>query len=145
MILLLLGSLLATACARTSEGAPQPTVAVPAAARQAAATGPQAQALQRVTIGAPSPTLGFLPVQVASKLGYFQEEGLEVEYVRAIGTTIIPSLLSGELHFSTQLSPIGLYAAQGGATRVVQLHSARIQHVLTARPEITSIAQLAGK
>jgi ABC-type nitrate/sulfonate/bicarbonate transport system substrate-binding protein len=144
-ILLLLGSLLATACARTSEGAAPPTVAVPAPASQAAATGSPAQALQPVVIGAPSPTLGFLPVQVASRLGYFQEEGLKVEYVRAIGTTIIPSLLSGELHFSTQLSPIGLYAAQGGATRVVQLHSARIQHVLTARPEIASVAQLAGK
>jgi len=144
-ILLLLASLLASACARTSQGAPAPTVATPAAAGPAASAAPTARPLQRVTIGAPSPTLAFLPVQVASRLGYFAEEGLEVEYVRAIGTTIVPSLLSGELHFSTQLTPIGLHAAQGGDTRVVQLLATRIQHVLAARPEITSVEQLAGK
>jgi NitT/TauT family transport system substrate-binding protein len=149
LILLVLAVLLGAACASAPAATPPPvataTTTTAVTNQSAAVAAPTVRPLRRVLVGSPSPTLGFLPVQVASKLGYFAEEGLEVEYIRAIGTTIVPSLMSGDMHFSTQLTPIGLFAAQGGPARVVQIHAGRLQHVISVRPEITSVSQLAGK
>lgn len=121
----------------------QPTAAPAPAAPGAAA--PAARPLQRVGVATSSPSLSWLPAQIAFKLGYFQEEGLDPEFVQVGGTSVVPALLSGEVAFTTVLSATGANAAQGGTTRIVQFHSARLQHVLIARPEITSVQQLAGK
>ena len=98
-----------------------------------------------MAIGTSGPSLSWLPAQLAWKLGYFREEGLEAEFVQVGGTSVIPALFSGELHFTTILSAVGANAGQGGDTRIVQFHSVRLQHVLSVRPEITAIPQLAGK
>jgi ABC-type nitrate/sulfonate/bicarbonate transport system substrate-binding protein len=65
--------------------------------------------------------------------------------VQVGGTSVVPALFAGELHFTTVLSAVGANAAQGGETRIVQFHSVKLQHVLSVRPEITSLQQLAGK
>ena len=126
-----------------------------AACRSGGADGPEGQAggavpsserpLQRVTVGVPGPSLSYLPAYLALKLGYFRQEGLDVEFVRMGGTTAVPAILSGELDYTTLLSAVGANAGQGGPMRMAQFHSVRLQHVLSVRPEITAIAQLAGR
>jgi ABC-type nitrate/sulfonate/bicarbonate transport system substrate-binding protein len=115
---------------------------------QPTAVGPTsepARPLQRVAIGTSGPSLSWLPAQLAWTVGYFREEGLDVEFVQVGGTSMVPALLSGELTLTTIISPVGANAGQGGDGRIVQMHVLRVQHVLSVRPEITAIEQLAGK
>ena len=128
------------------EGAPRPESAAAGTAASAPTTGNASRPpAQRLVIGVPSPSLAYLPAHVAWKRGFFEEEGLAVEFSRVTGNVIIPALLSGELHFTTNLSSIGSHAGQGGPTKIVQFHSVRLQHALVVRPEITDVQQLAGK
>src|SRR3954453_10782303 len=80
--------------------------------------------LQRAAIGvAGGASLSWLPSQLAAVLGYYREEGIDVEFVRLSGTSVVPALLSGELLLSTVISPVGANAGQGGDTRLVQFHA----------------------
>jgi ABC-type nitrate/sulfonate/bicarbonate transport system substrate-binding protein len=137
--------LLLSGCSAGGAAPPGERAPAPAIAGAATATAETRPAPQRIRIGVPGPSLSYLPAQVAWLLGYFEEEGLEPEFVLTGGTTIIPALLSGELDFTTVLSAIGAHAGQGGASRIVQFHAVRLQHVLGVRPEITSIGDLSGR
>jgi NitT/TauT family transport system substrate-binding protein len=130
---------LLAACSPPAESRPrlQPTAPGPTAAPE--------RPLQRLTIGTSGPSLSWLPSQLAWQLGYFREEGLDVEFVQVGGTSMVPALLSGELGLTTIISPVGASAGQGGEARIVQMHVVAVQHVLSARPEITAVQQLAGK
>jgi ABC-type nitrate/sulfonate/bicarbonate transport system substrate-binding protein len=101
--------------------------------------------LERLGIGTSSPSLSYLPAKLADMLGYYAEEGLSPEFVQVRGNSVIPALLSAELDFTTLLSAIGAHASQGGPSKIVQFHSVKLQHVLTVRPEITDVSQMAGK
>jgi ABC-type nitrate/sulfonate/bicarbonate transport system substrate-binding protein len=94
-----------------------------------------------VTIGIPAPSLSFLPAKLADLLGYYREEGLAAEFVQVRGNVAIPSLLQGDLDFTTLLSAVGAHASQGGETRIVQFHGTGLQHVISVRPEITTVQQ----
>src|SRR3954464_12568745 len=140
LVLVMALALVLLACSQPAlESKPRlhPAVAAPAVAPD--------RPLETVAIGTSGPSLSWLPAQLAWQLGYFREEGLEAEFVPVGGTSGIPALFSGELHFTTILSAVGANAGQGGDTRIVQFHSVRLQHVLSVRPEITAIPQLAGK
>ncbi|HLH25020.1 MAG TPA: ABC transporter substrate-binding protein [Chloroflexota bacterium] len=123
-------------------GTPSPA---PSSTNAPASPAPSGQPLQHVSIGAPGPSLSYLPAYLASKLGYFQEEGLDPEFVQITGPAAIAAVINGELDFTTLLSAIGANALQGGPTRIVQFHSVKLQHVVSAPPTITAISQLAGK
>jgi NitT/TauT family transport system substrate-binding protein len=96
-------------------------------------------------MGNASPSLSYLPATLADKLGYYREEGLAPEFPAVRGNAVIPALLQGDLDFTTLLSVVGASAGQGGATRIVQFHSIKLQHVVVAHPDITTVQQLAGK
>jgi ABC-type nitrate/sulfonate/bicarbonate transport system substrate-binding protein len=123
----------APASAGSSGAAPAPAAAAPR------------PPVQRLVIGVPLPSLSYLPAHVAWKLGFFEEEGLAVEFPQVVGNAIMPALLGGEIDFTTNLSSIGAHAGQGGESKIVQFHSVRLQHVLVVRPEITDVQQLSGK
>ena len=132
-------------CGCSAGGAAPPAERAPAVVGANTALPETRAAPQRIRIGVPGPSLSYLPAHVAWQLGYFQEEGLDVEFVQTGGTTTIPALLSGELDFTTILSAIGAHAGQGGESKIVQFHSVRLQHVLGVRPEITAIGDLSGR
>jgi NitT/TauT family transport system substrate-binding protein len=140
LLVLLLCSCSAGGAAPPAERAPAPGVVVAATAQPETPPAPQ-----RIRIGVPGPSLSYLPAHVAWQLGYFREEGLDVEFVQTGGPTTIPALLSGELNFTTILSAIGAHAGQGGESKIVQFHSVRLQHVLGVRPEIRAIGDLSGR
>src|SRR5262249_2188111 len=113
--------------------------------RSSAPAPSDAPPAERVVVATASPSLSWLPAQIAGLQGYFREEGLDVEFVQVGGTLIVPALLSGEVQYTTILSAVANHAANGGPSRIVQYHSVRLQHVLSVRPEITAVGQLAGK
>ncbi len=144
--------LLLAACAAPSAqpaaGAAPPNAAGASAAPPAAAAPAPAAArppLQPLRIGIPQASLSYLPAHVAWKRGFFEEEGLAVEFPLVTGNAIMPALLSGEIDFTTNLSSIGAHAGQGGESKIVQFHAVRLQHVLIVRPDITDVQQLSGK
>ncbi|HLH24580.1 MAG TPA: ABC transporter substrate-binding protein [Chloroflexota bacterium] len=143
---MLVGGLVA-ACAppaaQPAPAAPPPRPAAGGSPAAPAATAPRPR--ERLGIGTSSPSLSFLPATLADRLGYYAEEGLDPEFVQVRGNSVIPALLAGELDFTTLLSAIGAHASQGGPSKIVQFHSVKLQHVLTVRPEITDVSQLAGK
>src|SRR4051812_46852010 len=104
VIAMALAGLLVVACARAPQGADPPraqatTASAPAAPPPAApptavaAAAPTARPLERVRIGAASPSLAYLPAHLAWKLGQFRDEGLDVEFVQLGGPTVIPALI----------------------------------------------------
>ncbi|HEY7062543.1 MAG TPA: ABC transporter substrate-binding protein [Chloroflexota bacterium] len=158
LVLAVLGLLVGACGPGGGASAPAPAGGAALPAQAAASSGTQtapapggatppapAAPLRHVTIGVTAPSLSFLPAKLADLLGYYTEEGLDPEFVVVSGTSIIPSLMSGDLDLTTLLTPVGAHAAQGGPTRIVQYHSVRVQHVITVRPDVTTVQQLAGR
>jgi len=143
LVMLLLG-LLVAGCGPSVADRPRTGPAADQV-RPGASAPSAAQPAERVVVATASPSLSWLPAQIAGLQGYFREEGLDVEFVQVGGTLIVPALLSGEVQYTTILSAVGTHAANGGPSRIVQYHSVRLQHVLSVRPEFTAIGQLAGK
>ena len=125
-------------------GGPASSSGAPAGGGASGAATTRAPA-QRLAIGVPDPSLAYLPAHVAWKRGFFEEEGLAVEFPQVTGNAIIPSLLSGDIDFTTNLSSIGSHAGQGGPSKILQFHSVKLQHVLVVNPAITDVQQLNGK
>lgn len=127
--------------------APGAAPAKPGSSAAAPASGPApgAAAAQRVVIGVPGVSLSYLPAYLASKFGFFEQEGLAVEFVQAGGNVFVPAMLSGDMDFTTNLSSIGAHAGNGGPTKIVQWHTIRLQHVVTVRDGITTPQQLENK
>lgn len=61
---------------------------------EAAAVG--TAALKKLVIAEPLHYIGYLPLYVAQREGYFAEEGLEIEMLQAAGGTHVTSVVSGD-------------------------------------------------
>lgn len=63
---------------------------------EAAAAGNEAGKLKKLVIAEPLHYTGYLPLYVAQREGYFEDEGLEVEMLQAAGGTHVTSVVSGD-------------------------------------------------
>lgn len=83
---------------------------------------------------------------VAMEKGYFREEGLGVEVVRAGGGAATPALLSGQLQFSTSASSALSAALRGGPLKIVYTNLSHFTYKLISnKPEIQTVKDLVGK
>jgi NitT/TauT family transport system substrate-binding protein len=73
----------ASGAAKVAEPTAAPAAAEPAAKSADAAAKPAAPSLGQVVVAIPSQSLGFSPVIIADKKGFFKESGLDVEIVNA--------------------------------------------------------------
>ncbi len=82
----------------------------------------------------------------AMEKGYFREEGLTVEVIRAPGGVATPGLLSGQFQFSSSASSAVSAAVRGGPVKIVYTNLSRPSYSLVSiKPDITSVNELAGK
>lgn len=102
-------------------------------------------AATRIRIAYPAPSLSYLPVRVALEKGFFKKRGMEAQFVQMVPPVAVPALLSREVDYATVIVPGSTAAARGAPMKVICLTAANLQHTLVARPEIRSIADLAGK
>ena len=78
--------------------------------------------------------------------GYFRDEGLNIEVIRAPGGVATPGLLSGQFQFSSSASSAVSAAVRGGPVKIVYTNLSRPTYSLVAiKSDITSAKDLVGK
>jgi ABC-type nitrate/sulfonate/bicarbonate transport system substrate-binding protein len=78
--------------------------------------------------------------------GYFRDEGLNIEVIRAPGGVATPGLLSGQFHFSSSASSAVSAAVRGGPVKIVYTNLSRPSYTLVSiKPDIISAKELVGK
>ena len=82
----------------------------------------------------------------AMEKGYFREEGLNIEVIRAPGGVATSGLLLGQFHFSTSASSSLSAAVRGGPVKIVYTNVSRPSYTLVSiKPDITSAKELVGR
>lgn len=119
--------------------------AASSAAERPASPPPASAATSKISFHLPSRSTSYLPWYIAQEKGYFNEQGLNVEFVQANSTVGIDSLISGEMQFTGAASAAMAALGKGAALKTVFIESARANYWLTAKPGIKAIADLKGK
>jgi ABC-type nitrate/sulfonate/bicarbonate transport system substrate-binding protein len=100
---------------------------------------------ENVKIGIPSLTVTMVPLPVAKERGFFQQEGLNVDFVLMPAALNIKVLLSGDIQYATTITAGVVANIRGVSTRVVMCFVDRVLLDLVGIPEIGSIPDLKGK
>jgi NitT/TauT family transport system substrate-binding protein len=78
--------------------------------------------------------------------GYFREEGLSIDVIRAPGGVATQGMLSGQFHFSTSASSSLSAAVRGGPIKLVYTNLSRPSYSLVSiKSDITTAKDLVGK
>jgi ABC-type nitrate/sulfonate/bicarbonate transport system substrate-binding protein len=102
-------------------------------------------AADTVRIGFPDLAAQFAPLPLAQKRGFFEEEGLQGEFIRMVPTVGVAALASGEIDYYTSIG-VGVTAAiRGVPVKVVAGYTTSTAIALIARPEFKSVQELGGK
>lgn len=82
----------------------------------------------------------------ALEKGYYREEGLDLEVIRAGGGVATPALMSGELQFSTSAGSALSAMIKGGPLKVIYTNLSWPSYKLVSnKPELKTIKDLVGK
>ncbi len=104
-----------------------------------------AQSADKIRIGFPDFSSPFLSLPLGQKPGYFQQEGIQAEFVRIRSTVALTALVSGELDYHTVLGPGIAAAIRGVPIKIVACYTPTVATMLIARPEFKSVEALRGK
>ncbi|MDP2727878.1 MAG: ABC transporter substrate-binding protein [Dehalococcoidia bacterium] len=118
---------------------------VPTVAPKPTAT-PTKRLLDKVNLAfaSGSPSLVF-PNAVAKEQGYYEQEGLDVEFVQVGAAISIKALIAGSHDFDTAVGSGVVAIIQGASLRVILASLTKAPWFIYAKPEIKSIAELKGK
>ena len=104
-----------------------------------------AQSADKVRIGFPDFSSPFLSLPLGQKPGYFQQEGIQAEFIRIRSTVALTALVSGELDYHTVLGPGIAAAIRGVPVKIVACYTPTVATILISRPEFKSVEALRGK
>jgi len=105
-----------------------------------------ATAQEKIKVSFAALSANYSPYHIAIEKGYFREEGLEVEVVKAGGGTATPALIAGDLAFSTSGSSAVNPIVRGAGLKVILvLFDRPTYQVWTSREDVKSLADLKGK
>jgi NitT/TauT family transport system substrate-binding protein len=85
-----------------------------------------------------------LPLAIASKRGFFKEEGIDVELIQVAGSPAVAALVAGDVDYIAHTSRIVAMAARGGGVKLIFSHAVRPSYYLVAVPEIKEVRNLKG-
>jgi ABC-type nitrate/sulfonate/bicarbonate transport system substrate-binding protein len=101
---------------------------------------------ENIVVSLVTPSAAYMDHFVAIEKGYFREQNLNVEYIRAGGGVATPALLSGDLHLSTSAGSALSAALRGGPVKIVYTNLSKPSYkLISTRPEIQSLKDLTGK
>jgi NitT/TauT family transport system substrate-binding protein len=126
------------------------TILVVSALIASAATAADSQAKNpvaptKIRLATPTGSLSYLPIYVALQKGFFARRGFDMEVIQMAAGLAAPALLNRAIDYTTIPSGPATAGARGAPLRVICFTSVKLQHVLISRPEINSVAELAGK
>lgn len=98
-----------------------------------------------IRVGVPSPSVSYFPAVVAWKMGYFAQEGLQVEFVIMKPSIIPAALLNGEIQFTTATGTASGAILKGLPFKVVIFFSIKLMDSLVTRPQFRTLGELRGK
>ena len=102
-------------------------------------------AAEKVKVAFPARSLSYFPIIVGSKMGLFQEQGLEPEFIQLRTDLSVAGLISGQVGYATPFSSVVRAAVQGVEVRAIMGLVDTAQHVLVVNPKVTSVQDLKGK
>jgi ABC-type nitrate/sulfonate/bicarbonate transport system substrate-binding protein len=103
-------------------------------------------ALDNIRVSYATLSAAYMDHICAMEKGYFLEDGLNIEVIRAPGGVATPGLLSGQFQFSSSASSAVSAAVRGGPVKIVYTNLSRPSYSLVAiKPDITSAKELVGK
>ena len=89
------------------------------------------QAADKIRIGFPDFSSPFLSLPLGQKPGFFQQEGIQAEFIRIRSTVALTALVSGELDYHTVLGPGFAAAVRGAAVKIVACYTPIVATALT--------------
>ena len=104
-----------------------------------------AQQLRKVPVGIPTISISSGSFIVAKEMGYYREEGLDVELVVMRGAPAIQGLIGGTVPFASSGGAGLLPIVRGAPLRIVFTTFYRPMFWLYSKPEIRTIEDLRGK
>jgi NitT/TauT family transport system substrate-binding protein len=105
-----------------------------------------AQALRKIRIGSTTPSITTLPSEIAAKVGFFKEAGLEVEMITIRSADIIiKALMTGDIDYSTALPSLVTAAVRGLPIKVFGVMIGKTSYVMVSQRGIESLKDLKGK
>jgi NitT/TauT family transport system substrate-binding protein len=102
-------------------------------------------AADKIRIGFPDLAAPFVPLAIGDKRGFFQEEGLQGEFIRINPAIAFQALVGGEIDYYTVLGPGVAAGIRGVPVKLVAAYVPVAPTALIARPEIKSVPELKGK
>jgi ABC-type nitrate/sulfonate/bicarbonate transport system substrate-binding protein len=99
----------------------------------------------KIRLATPTASLSYLPIHVALQKGFYTRRGFDVEVIQMAAGLVAPALLNRAIDYTTIPSGPATAGARGAPLRVICFTSVKLQHVLIGRPEIATVADLAGK
>ena len=107
--------------------------------------GGAAAAADKVRLSISSVDVSFLTAGLASKRGFFRDEGLDLELIRMNANVSITALSTGDIDYTMVFASVVRGALRGLPMKVVASFMDSSTHLLIARPEYKSIRDLKGK
>ena len=104
-----------------------------------------AQGLEKVRIGMPSLSLSFVAPQVAYARGFFRQEGIDAEIIRIATNVGLVAVTTKEIGYTTAVGAGLRGAVKGLPLKVATYFNGRPLHVLVAKPELKTLADLRRK
>ena len=103
-------------------------------------------AAEKVKISYAEPAADYVGLFMGIEKGYYAQEGIDVELVRAGGGTAIPALIAGDLQFSTSASTSISAILKGAHLKIIYVNEDRPDLQLWAtQPSIQSLEDLHDK
>jgi NitT/TauT family transport system substrate-binding protein len=118
--------------------------APPAAASANPTAAPVPRELVKVRVGVPSLDTDALPLLVPYKLGFFTQEGLDVELIRISASNAVTATTVGEMDFATVIGSSVVAASQGIPLKVIAVVHAAPMDAVVGRRDARTMSDLRG-
>jgi ABC-type nitrate/sulfonate/bicarbonate transport system substrate-binding protein len=102
-------------------------------------------ALEEIKIGSTGPGISILPIEMASRKGFFRDEGFDVLNITMRANIAVNALLTRGIDYATPSTSIVKAATSGLPVKLVGVLMNRPDYFLIARKEIRSVKELKGK
>ena len=102
-----------------------------------------ASAEERIKVAVSNFSPSYMPMFMASKRGYYAEEGLAVDIILIAGLLGTKAVMSNSVEFGSASNPTA--AVQGAKLKMLMVFNDKPPGILAAQPGIKSVTELRGK